>query len=190
MKHLTHSQRRRAIRTLLLIWIGAILLGAMAGFLARGRMTPTALRDWVESLGVAGPALFILFSALAPLVLIPVAPLTLAAALLFAWPWSLVWVVVARNTSANLGFWLAHRLGRERVARLAGADLEEFVSRLRRRGLMATFMLRMLPVAPFSAVSYAAGVSGIRWRDYAFGSFLGMTPGSVVTLSTLALVLQ
>ncbi len=188
-ERLSRPRLRRSVRLILLVWVGAVAAGAAIGAALHGTLTPVALRDWVESLGPGGPALFVLLSALAPLVFVPVAPLTIASAVLFPWPWSLVWTVAARNTSANLGFWIARRLGSERARKLMGDDLEDRARRLRRRGLPAVFVLRILPVAPFTAVSFAAGVSGMRWRDYALGCFVGMLPGSAVTLSALGLAL-
>jgi uncharacterized membrane protein YdjX (TVP38/TMEM64 family) len=41
-------------------------------------------------------------------------------------------------------------------------------------------MIRMVPVAPFSLVNVAAGTIGIPFRDYLFGTFLGLAPGTVL----------
>ena len=37
-----------------------------------------------------------------------------------------------------------------------------------------------VPVAPFSLVNVAAGSIGIPFRDYLFGTFLGLAPGTVL----------
>ena len=39
--------------------------------------------------------------------------------------------------------------------------------------------LRIVPIAPFSVVNVVAGVSEIRFRDFAIGNFLGMLPGVI-----------
>ena len=44
-------------------------------------------------------------------------------------------------------------------------------------GLLAVLVVRMLPIAPFSIVNVVAGASHIRWRDFLFGTFLGLMPG-------------
>ena len=38
-------------------------------------------------------------------------------------------------------------------------------------------IIRLLPVAPFTLINLAAGASHIRFRDYLFGTVLGMAPG-------------
>ena len=46
----------------------------------------------------------------------------------------------------------------------------------------------MLPVAPFTLVSYAGGLSGIRLRDYLVGSAAGLLPGTVLHVGVGATV--
>jgi uncharacterized membrane protein YdjX (TVP38/TMEM64 family) len=44
-------------------------------------------------------------------------------------------------------------------------------------------LVRLLPVAPFTVVNLAAGVSEVSLRDFVLGSAIGLLPG--VTLATL-----
>jgi uncharacterized membrane protein YdjX (TVP38/TMEM64 family) len=44
---------------------------------------------------------------------------------------------------------------------------------------MAVIAFRIVPVAPFSVINLIAGVSEIRLRDFALGTFIGMLPGSI-----------
>jgi uncharacterized membrane protein YdjX (TVP38/TMEM64 family) len=49
--------------------------------------------------------------------------------------------------------------------------------RLARRGILTVIALRMIPVAPFTAIDLFAGASYIRFRDYLIGTLIGMLPG-------------
>lgn len=48
------------------------------------------------------------------------------------------------------------------------------------RGFLAVLTLRLVPLVPFYAANYAAGVTAIRLRDFAAGTAVGIVPGVVV----------
>lgn len=43
------------------------------------------------------------------------------------------------------------------------------------------FMVRILPIAPFSMVNLVAGSTTLSFRDFILGSALGLSPGILVT---------
>lgn len=75
-------------------------------------------------------------------------------------------------------------MGRDAVERLTGTRLERVDQLLARRGLLAVLAVRLVPLVPFTAINYAAGLSTGRRRDYAWGTAVGIIPG---TLSYVAL---
>jgi phospholipase D1/2 len=85
--------------------------------------------------------------------------------------------------SAAVTFWIGHWLGRETVQRLVGPRIKRLSLRLARRGIVAMLVIRMLPIAPFTVVNVVAGASDIRFRDYMLGTFIGMTPGTIITVT-------
>lgn len=78
------------------------------------------------------------------------------------------------------GFALSRRLGRESVATLAGARLARLDRAVSERGFVAVLVARLMPVAPFVLVSYAAGLSGVRLGPYLLGTAIGIVPWSVL----------
>ena len=77
-----------------------------------------------------------------------------------------------------------HRIGRsfpEQVwTRFAGRHAENLRERIARHGIVAVAVVRLLPVAPYSVVSVAAGVADIGVAPYLAGTALGMAPGIVL----------
>jgi uncharacterized membrane protein YdjX (TVP38/TMEM64 family) len=53
--------------------------------------------------------------------------------------------------------------------------------RLARRGVMAMSVVRLVPIAPFTVVNVVAGASHISFRDFIFGTLIGMAPGITAT---------
>ncbi len=145
------------------------------------------MREQVTATGVAGMAGFVLGYALLTLGPVPKAALSAAAGLLFGLGVGAVVVWVASMLGAVAGFWLARWLGRDAVERLAGRRLSYADDWLTRRGILAVIGGRLLPVVPFTVINYAAGLSGLRFRDLLVGTAVGIIPGTAIAVSAGAL---
>ncbi|MGO1469866.1 MAG: TVP38/TMEM64 family protein, partial [Tissierella sp.] len=47
-------------------------------------------------------------------------------------------------------------------------------------GILLILMLRLIPLFPFKVVSYSAGLSDIRLRDFSIATVIGSLPGIIV----------
>jgi uncharacterized membrane protein YdjX (TVP38/TMEM64 family) len=149
----------------------------------------TPLRDWLDFALLAdglrqlgerfGPLAALLVFALAVATAVPLTFLTLVAVAAFG-PWSgAACALPGALLGAALSYGVGMALGREAVARLAGARVNTISARLARRGLLAIVALRMVPVAPFPIVNMVAGASHISLRDLLIGTAIGMAPSTL-----------
>lgn len=132
-----------------------------------------------------GPWVFIAGMTVAGLAMVPVTALIVASALLFGPVLGFVVAWVGAMASALLGYAVGRGLWRDAVHRLLGPRLRRAAGRMGRRGAVAVAALRVVPVAPYTAVNVAAGASPLRLRPYAVGTMIGMTPG-IALLTVLA----
>jgi uncharacterized membrane protein YdjX (TVP38/TMEM64 family) len=139
-----------------------------------------ALRAALAAAGPAGWTALLLGMALATLAPVPRTALSLLAGVLAGFWGGLALALGSGVLGALAGFALARSLGREAVSRLTGPRLARADALLTRRGAVAVMTGRLVPVTPFTLVSYAAGLSGIRVRDYVVGSTVGLVPGTVL----------
>ena len=76
-----------------------------------------------------------------------------------------------------ISFWISRWVGRDLVA---GSErmkrLDRFVDE---HGAITIFVLRLLPLVSFDAISYAAGLSGISFWRFFVATALGMLPGTM-----------
>ncbi|MCK6520629.1 phospholipase D-like domain-containing protein [Myxococcota bacterium] len=80
-------------------------------------------------------------------------------------------------TLAMIWTWAAgYALGRRRVQRLVGSAVNPIVHAILRRGRVAFFSLRILPVAPFALVGVVGGAAGAPLSGMLLGSWLGLLP--------------
>ncbi len=82
--------------------------------------------------------------------------------------------------AAVAAFGLSRGLGRSAVLRLAGRRLARADGLVSDRSFLAVLTGRLLPVMPFVAVSYGAGLTGVRFAPYLLATALGLVPSTVV----------
>lgn len=141
------------------------------------------VRAWSDSLGPWFIAVFFLAYAIVPISPIPRTPFTLAAGVLFPPAIAFVGVTVASTIAGMAGFYLARRLGRDRVQKhLKHPTIAAVEFRLRKRGWLAVGSLRLIAVCPFSLVNYLAGLSSVRPMPFLIATVIGMTPGNAALI--------
>src|SRR5204862_5385158 len=83
--------------------------------------------------------------------------------------------------SALLAYWLAERFGRPLAARLVGAQRLARAEHLMERGGAATLLaMRLIPLIPFNAICYAAGITRVPLGRYSWTTVVGVTPLTVL----------
>ncbi len=157
----------------------ALVLTAVVLLRVHGWPDVAVLREQVDATGAAGPLVFVLGYALIVQVPSPAGLLTIAGGALFGLWQGTALVLVAALLGAWLSYEIGRLLGRDAVARLTGGRLRRVDRLLRHHGLAAVVAVRLLPVLPFAAVNYSAGLSGVGRRDYLLGSAVGMLPGVI-----------
>ncbi|MFA9441366.1 VTT domain-containing protein [Uliginosibacterium sp. sgz301328] len=107
-------------------------------------------------------------------------PLVTSAAVIAFGAWGGLGIAMSGLVLSSVVHYLIGRLlSRRTVRRLGGARLDQLVPILRRHGLLAMTMLRLVPAAPFPVLGIAAGALRIRLWHLAAGTFLGMLPGAL-----------
>lgn len=137
------------------------------------------IRSFFAGTGWWGPVVFIIAYAALTLAPVPKSVLSVAAGLVFGLGAGTVVVYVAAMLGSVAAFWLGRWLGREAVEKFTGTKVEKVDQLLRRRGLAAMIGVRLVPVLPFTAINYAAGLTSIGWWHYFLGTAIGILPGTV-----------
>ena len=81
---------------------------------------------------------------------------------------------------AVFAFGLSRGLGRSAVLRLAGPRVARADGLVSDRGFLAVLTGRLVPVVPFVAVSYGAGLTGVRFLPYLLATALGLVPSTLL----------
>lgn len=176
-----HDRQRPSTRGVWMRLAALALLVAAGGLVAVlvGLPDPQQLRADIAVAGPVAPVLFVLLYAVVTLAPLPKNVFAALAGVLFGLVWGVVMVLLAALLGAVAAFGLGRLLGRDAVERFTGARVARVDALLRRRGLLAVIAVRLVPVLPFTAINYAAGLTAVRPRDYAIGTAVGIIPGTI-----------
>ncbi len=168
-----------------LLRLGLILLVLLA-LSAAWRWTPLGewltverISGWIDQLRGSPAAPFIILGGyvVGSLLLVPITAMILATAFTFGPLLGFSYSLVGCLMAAVLTYAVGRILGRDKVRRLTGSRLDRVKRRLADHGFVTMLTVRVLPIAPYTVVNIVAGASHIRFRDFFFGTILGMAPG-------------
>ncbi len=113
-------------------------------------------------------------------VLFPVTILSLLTAAAFGPFWGPLYAMGGALSSGAVMFGIGHLAGFKLLRRVLGERIRKLDYCMKEAGIWGIALIRFLPLAPYSLVNLAAGMSSVRFIDFLIGSFLGFLPASVV----------
>ncbi|MDQ5850089.1 MAG: VTT domain-containing protein [Pseudomonadota bacterium] len=167
-----------------------LLVLLIAGLTALWRLTPlaelvTAERAiaWAKDFGARPWAPIALMLAYTPasLVMFPRPLITLAAVIAFG-PWlGFAYALTGIVASSIITYYMGRKMRRDTVRRIAGPKLDRMIEVLKKHGLLAMTLLRLVPLAPFAVESIVAGAIRMKVWHVALGTAIGLLPGTLAT---------
>ncbi len=141
-----------------------------------------AMGDWLDSAADSawGPVAFVALYVVLVVLMMPGSLGTVAAGAIFGAWLGFATALTGASIGACLAFVIARRIGREGALALTANRAPAVDRLLEERGLLAVIVLRLLPIVPFNALNYAAGLTGLRFGSYAIGTVIGMIPGTFI----------
>jgi uncharacterized membrane protein YdjX (TVP38/TMEM64 family) len=136
-----------------------------------------AVRRQLLDLGALGPVLLSLAILAHAVVPYPAGLVTASAGYVYGFTAAAPILVASWVASALLAYWLARLAGRPLTQRVIGTDrLASAECLVERGGATALIAVRLVPLIPFNAVCYAAGLARAPLRRYAWTTLVGLTP--------------
>ena len=175
------DRKRTKILLTVLILVGLVAAyGALSWSGALDEMMNSeTLRKHVENLGLFGPlGVVILMSLAIVLNPIPSAPIALAAGAAYGHFWGTVYVAIGAEIGALIAFGIARLVGYDVLRRWLGRGLSLGVFGSQNALMAVVFLSRLLPFISFDLVSYAAGLTPLKWWRFAVATLAGIIPAS------------
>ncbi|MBM4288175.1 MAG: TVP38/TMEM64 family protein [Deltaproteobacteria bacterium] len=172
------SSRAALKAVLLLVFISAAVLAVRTPAIQE-LLTAERLGAWLAAAGLWAPLAFILFYAAGVCLFLPGTLLTALGAAIFGAYWGFLYVWLGAMLGAAGGFLIGRYLGREFAASLIGDRLQKYDDAIERNGFATVLYLRLV-YFPFTPMNFGMGLTKVRFRDYLWGTGLGILAGTFI----------
>jgi len=142
-------------------------------------LTAQALGDFLETAGFWAPVFFMLIYTVGVCVFLPGTLLTGLGAAIFGAYWGFLYVWIGAMLGASAAFFIGRTLGREFAASLIGDRLKKYDDAIERNGFATVLYLRLV-YFPFTPMNFGMGLTKVHFRDYFFGTGLGIIVGTFI----------
>ncbi|MBT8339593.1 MAG: TVP38/TMEM64 family protein [Desulfatitalea sp.] len=161
----------------LLFVVGAI--GMVRYTPVRTYLTAQTLGAFLEQAGVLAPIVFIFTYAVGVCLFIPGTLLTGLGAAIFGSYHGFIYVWIGAMAGSSGAFFIGRTLGRDFAASLAGQRLKKYDEAIERNGFATVLYLRLI-YFPFTPMNFGMGLTKVRFRDYFWGTGLGILVGTFI----------
>lgn len=156
-----------------------LIAGIVAAVVFRDHLDASALQQWMQGAGAAGPIVFMFVYALATVLILPGSVLTLAGGALFGPVSGTLYNLTGATMGATLAFLVARYLASEWVERKTGGRLKQLKEGVEGEGWRFVAFVRLVPLFPFNLLNYALGLTRIKFWHYVIASYICMLPGAM-----------
>ena len=159
-----------------------VLIGAVAVFGKWIGAQMPEFEQWIHTLGIWGPVVFIAIFILLTLFQLPESLLAIAAGVCFGLWKGFIVLIIANVLGAAAGFWLYRLLLRKRVKKILEkhAKLKAVEEAVSGQGFRLMVLLRLGPFN-YTMLNAILGASEVRFRSFMF-ALIGAFPGNFATV--------
>jgi uncharacterized membrane protein YdjX (TVP38/TMEM64 family) len=119
---------------------------------------------------------------LGAILLFPGTPLTLLAGATLGLFWGSIVSIIGNTLGAIAAFVISRYLFRDFIYNklyIKYPTIQKYEERFFKNGLATVIFVRLVPIFPFNALNYVLGLTQVKLRDYAMGTFFGIIPGTI-----------
>jgi uncharacterized membrane protein YdjX (TVP38/TMEM64 family) len=138
------------------------------------------IKQFLDSLGLLAPVVYIVLFTFVPLTFFPDSVLAIAGGMAFGFFKGTLLTITGAICGGSLAFFIARYLGQEVIKKFIKKDISILRKHTQEKGFFVVLILRLIPLVPFDVISYSAGLSEIKYKDFLLATLLGIIPGVAV----------
>ena len=146
---------------------------------AKDYLTTEALTAFLENAGFWAPVVYIIIYTVGVCLFLPGTLLTGLGAAIFGAYWGFIYVWIGAMLGASGAFLIGRTLAREFASSLIGDKLKKYDNAIERNGFATVLYLRLV-YFPFTPMNFGMGITKVRFKDYIFGTGLGIIVGTFI----------
>jgi uncharacterized membrane protein YdjX (TVP38/TMEM64 family) len=174
------NKRSKALLKALILFlfiVAAILIVRLTP--VKDYLSAEALGKFLDAVGFWAPLVFMVIYAVGVCIFLPGTLLTGLGAAIFGAYWGFVYVWFGAMAGASAAFFIGRTLGREFASTLIGNKLKKYDDAIERNGFATVLYLRLV-YFPFTPMNFGMGLTKVHFRDYFFGTGLGIIVGTFI----------
>ena len=179
MKQQAEGRGRALVKVSILVAFIIVAVYVVRFTPVKGYLTVEALGGVLDSAGFWAPLFFMLIYAVGVCLFVPGTLLTGLGAAIFGAYWGFLYVWIGAMLGSSAAFFIGRTLGREFAASLIGDKLKKYDDAIERNGFATVLYLRLV-YFPFTPMNFGMGLTKVRFRDYFFGTALGIIVGTFI----------
>ncbi len=177
-----HSQIKRQKAVIKAVAFVAFIIGAII-FIRftpiKNYLTAEALGRFLEAAGLWAPIIYMIIYSVGVCLFLPGTLLTGLGAAIFGAYWGFLYVWIGAMFGASGAFFIGRTLGRDFAASLIGDRLKKYDDAIERNGFATVLYLRLI-YFPFTPMNFGMGLTKVHFKDYVFGTGLGIIVGTFI----------
>lgn len=172
--------RRTAIKIAMVLALAGIVVAIYMSPL-RSHLTREHIRADVEAMRGLwyGPLVLIGAYAAGCVFALPATIFVLSAGVVYGWKLGTLYAMAGGILGATISYFIGRFLG-EGVLDKFGRAGKIVESQVKTAGFKTMLIIRLIPGPPFATWNFGAGVANVKFRDYFFGTLLGMFPSHLI----------
>lgn len=154
-----------------------LILASMLVYRCTNGLSLQQLKKAIDSFGGMPPLVFILICAARGVLFIPCGLLSALGGMLFGPLPGTIFTLIGLTAGSFITFCLARGFGKSWAQRVLGHRYDMYEGYISRDSFYSIFLMRVVPILPFDAVSCIAGMSRARADKFILATLIGSLPG-------------
>jgi len=174
------KDKKQVVRWIVLAVFIAVVVYLMNKYNFLKGYGPEDIRDFIQKKGILAPIVYVLLLSLLPLFLFPDSVLVIAGGMLFGLVRGTILTSIGSLIGGVIAFLISRAFGSKVVRKITKRELVLFEKYKGYSGFFIILLLRLIPLFPFKVVSYSAGLTDMKLRDFCLATVIGSLPGIIV----------
>jgi uncharacterized membrane protein YdjX (TVP38/TMEM64 family) len=174
------KKKKTIISAIIIAIITTVLLLVYFGMFRKGagfNFNVSSIKEYLLSYGKWSIVILLLIFTVKPLFIItPISALAIVAGMLYGPIYGTIYTMIGSFLSATVGFFIAKYLGSTFVNKLLKGKNTQIEGDIETHGLKIMMFLRLAFIFPYDPLSYAAGLSKMKYRHFIIGTLIGVAP--------------
>ncbi len=145
-----------------------------------------SVRNYILSFNSYAPLILICLYAIAMVFLIPGTPFNLVAGYLFGPYLGTIYALTGAMLGVSIAFFIAKYFASEFLENILEKytkKISKYNKKLEKHGFKVLLILRLLSIIHFSGLSYLAGMTKMKYKDFFFATLIGAFPATVILVN-------